>query len=707
MIMLVLITLGLCSLLLGYDFIILKSNMMNSISTLTRYIQNSADARLQEIQRYSSTLELHETNSQTKKQRGNLEISQEQYRFSELVSNYKLTNLYVEGAFLYYPNLDLIIGDLGCFKSYSYYMLDNNLNGAGYVQWIQQIKQAKTGIQSLNAGEKVQFCSIKNMMYKGEVAGSIIFRLNIDKLLLFTDNILAQSLSRPAFGIMWKNEILSVSGNENVMKNLLDDQVFLEGESKSISSDRYLLHAGASQYSGLHYLIAYYLPETLKPLLLPLLICVVGIIIIGAFGIIFSITVCTIRTQPLQKIMEKLGDSPYFGGDEYELIGEEVDSLISEKKLSITKLHSQHNTISGLLLNMVLNSDRTSEKEIFHLAERYDIELDNPYYLIGIIKVLPIEDDSLQAHLWQWFENRGIDVILSFLNSKYIILFKLYEETDPSVLQIIMTDLLNEPFWTSLHSSALGLCYDTVLSITTSYLEAMKALNQSHLNTPGSVICYDKKMENQWSQGFSLDYERMTDAISQKNYQEGKKHFQVYFARCSSIHDTPSSLYSILKPFEDLLVEEALKEGVDPENISTDFFCYKNRKKLKRHILELLDALTDSFLDIPQNNNFSIAKKAKVIINRDFTDSLLGLYCISVELGVSQSYLSSTFKKTYQTGVIQYINKKRIHLAKKLILNTEMSIKEIALAVGFSSDISFIRVFKKYESRTPNTLRTG
>ena len=47
----------------------------------------------------------------------------------------------------------------------------------------------------------------------------------------------------------------------------------------------------------------------------------------------------------------------------------------------------------------------------------------------------------------------------------------------------------------------------------------------------------------------------------------------------------------------------------------------------------------------------------------------------------------------------------RVDQAKSLILNTDMNIKDIAQTVGFSSDINFIRVFKKLENRTPTTLR--
>lgn len=64
------------------------------------------------------------------------------------------------------------------------------------------------------------------------------------------------------------------------------------------------------------------------------------------------------------------------------------------------------------------------------------------------------------------------------------------------------------------------------------------------------------------------------------------------------------------------------------------------------------------------------------------------------------------FKKTFHMSITEYISRVRIEQAKKLILKGDMNIKTIALMVGFTSDISFIRTFKKYESITPGKYRS-
>ena len=94
-----------------------------------------------------------------------------------------------------------------------------------------------------------------------------------------------------------------------------------------------------------------------------------------------------------------------------------------------------------------------------------------------------------------------------------------------------------------------------------------------------------------------------------------------------------------------------------------------------------------------------------MILQKRFKDSQFGLFELAQELGVSNTYVSTQFKKYYGFGVASFISSLRMEEAKRLITSTDMSIKDIAVSVGFSSDIAFVRAFKKSESVTPGSLR--
>ena len=78
----------------------------------------------------------------------------------------------------------------------------------------------------------------------------------------------------------------------------------------------------------------------------------------------------------------------------------------------------------------------------------------------------------------------------------------------------------------------------------------------------------------------------------------------------------------------------------------------------------------------------------------------------SVEYYADFCHLSvSRFYRIFKAGVgltpTEYINRLRINQAKELLSNTDMSVCEIAEAVGFADQNYFGRVFKKQTGTSP------
>lgn len=98
-------------------------------------------------------------------------------------------------------------------------------------------------------------------------------------------------------------------------------------------------------------------------------------------------------------------------------------------------------------------------------------------------------------------------------------------------------------------------------------------------------------------------------------------------------------------------------------------------------------------------------ERARQYIEEHYSESNLSLSAISEFLGISQSYMSTQFKKETGTNFIEYLNRYRIERSKLLLQMTEMTIEEVGFKTGFSSAKNFIRVFKKYEEISPGTFR--
>jgi len=74
-------------------------------------------------------------------------------------------------------------------------------------------------------------------------------------------------------------------------------------------------------------------------------------------------------------------------------------------------------------------------------------------------------------------------------------------------------------------------------------------------------------------------------------------------------------------------------------------------------------------------------------------------------MGMSYYHFSRFFKETTGFNFPEYCNLLRIHYAEELLLNTEQSIADIAMAIGIDTPSYFTRIFKKINGNSPAAYR--
>ena len=96
----------------------------------------------------------------------------------------------------------------------------------------------------------------------------------------------------------------------------------------------------------------------------------------------------------------------------------------------------------------------------------------------------------------------------------------------------------------------------------------------------------------------------------------------------------------------------------------------------------------------------------KVITRVDFDLSAdLSLKTVAKGLSVSESYLSSLFRKETGQRYIDYVNQKRMEHAAYLLSGTQMLISAVAQSCGIQDDNYFTKLFKKYNGKNPRQFR--
>ncbi len=79
---------------------------------------------------------------------------------------------------------------------------------------------------------------------------------------------------------------------------------------------------------------------------------------------------------------------------------------------------------------------------------------------------------------------------------------------------------------------------------------------------------------------------------------------------------------------------------------------------------------------------------------------------IAQELGISTRQLERLFKKFLSSTPKTYFNAMRLDRARNLLVQTELSVTEVAVATGFASPSHFCRLFRAHFGRSPHAHRT-
>lgn len=94
------------------------------------------------------------------------------------------------------------------------------------------------------------------------------------------------------------------------------------------------------------------------------------------------------------------------------------------------------------------------------------------------------------------------------------------------------------------------------------------------------------------------------------------------------------------------------------------------------------------------------------LINKNLSNSTLDVQFIADNLAMSRASIYNKMKELVGIGIKDYINKIRLTEATRLLVNTDLTIMEIADKTGFSNQQYFSTVFKQAYETSPSKYRS-
>ena len=167
-----------------------------------------------------------------------------------------------------------------------------------------------------------------------------------------------------------------------------------------------------------------------------------------------------------------------------------------------------------------------------------------------------------------------------------------------------------------------------------------------------------------------------------------------------------------------LSVNDSLQTRIDCAESGVDMFIskpfdFKYLSIIVTKLIEQRKVLKNKYannISLPEGRITSIGERdllqrVTLVINKRLSDPNLNVETLSDEIGMSRGHFQRKFKSITGQNPNEFIRITRLNTAAELLLNKDMSIKEIADITGFGSQSYFCTLFLKQFNISPKQYR--
>ncbi|MFD2445635.1 helix-turn-helix domain-containing protein [Bacillus sp. CGMCC 1.16607] len=261
-------------------------------------------------------------------------------------------------------------------------------------------------------------------------------------------------------------------------------------------------------------------------------------------------------------------------------------------------------------------------------------------------------------------------------------------------------------------SIVISLPTDRNITIHGRYLEINKLLDATFFTGFNRVIQYEEEIKWKVIDPFLTpsDQKLWIDFLNQSNLSGIKEWLYMEFLHLGVPYPDPGliriRLTSILAQIRRYMKEKTVFLELEEDYLNLfnqvlySTIIYRNVQELilfTSKIFNLKEIVSDQKKDLIEN--------CLDYVYTHFWNSQLTLEGIAEIFNRNPAYLSSLFVQKQGKSFREILNDARINNARKLLSETDLSIKEISNLCGFSNQQYFTRVFKQKNNQTPNQYR--
>lgn len=439
---------------------------------------------------------------------------------------------------------------------------------------------------------------------------------------------------------------------------------------------------------------------------------VILLILAGGFALIgfFLSYYMAIRNyRPVQNLMKLIEDkvpSEEASKNEFFWLENAVGTILDGRKNLDIQIEEQRPILRSAFLSWLLKENyKPEEEQILHTAGMLGIEFGLPIYncLLCSLKA----GNRLNKEILEELEQFDIRYGALVYQNDYVVILNYEKEEEAERFYKNLNNMLYHK--EDKYFFGVGERCGSIVQLPAVYIQAKQARNFRMVNRECGITFYNEvKKENFYFYPIENEYElrncllageyEKSVLIFNELLQQNLKDEQVsYYQMRNFFHNVELTCLKCAVRLDMSGLIDTEVESLEQCNALEDYLSVFYN--IFRKLCDYVNAHRESSSEVMKETLYRFVDEN--LCNRD-----LSLNFVANAFSLSDSYVSRLFKEKTGSNFLDYMNRARIEKAKMILLSeSQISIQEAGILVGYDSDTTFRRIFKKYEGITPSQFR--
>ncbi|HEY0829138.1 MAG TPA: helix-turn-helix domain-containing protein [Bacilli bacterium] len=651
---------------------------------------------------------------------------------STLLRKYKAANPFIHEVFLYYRKSDILHSSTGSYSSDSFQQYMFNDSRWNKLYFLKKLTSAEhTGIYSSASDE--------DYVGNNTIAMFVPIPLYASKPLGVVGFIIRESVLTDI--------VHNAAGNSNGATYILDESgKFLAIDNRNLSipraqlTDLIRIHQNEGVYEFQYKDVPYSFLVVKSAKTKWNLISIVPknqlfhrvqqmqsfIFFILVLVIVAAVATAVFLTRrnyaPIRRLLGNIGVAAHQGQQrgsirgEWDVIHHTVNQTMEANLLLKSQLDDQGPLIKELMLTRLLEGKPMEEQELLNVrslitgkGKKFTVA----YIHFGSLVELDTHTRQALTNLIQTvsFEGgAGIGIELHHEDSAAFIV-NLDNEADckrrlaQKLLEL--TDGIKERFPVR-PVIGVGGIYNEVTKIHRSYIEAKGVIQYFSLQDGNRVIYFDE-FRNHFQEQFWYPLEeqvRLSQCLLHGDAPLAEESIRLLFRKITQKDLTLEMVRYIYYDIINMIIKtvnQQQAEGFDDD--IRKLLQFRSAEQLEERLLAISLNLCNYVLEAKSKKNENMISEIRSYVDENYRAANISLEFVAEHFGMTSSYLSKVFKQEVNVAFSDYIKQLRIAEIKRNLVETDKSIKELVLEIGYWDIPSFTRTFKQITGMTPGDYR--